>query len=193
MNKLSKFGLAALIPLAIMTAATQSIAQIKAYTLPEMTAEADNVVYGQITGSRVFRIDHEVDGPELYFTVITVQGNSLVDGSDLTVDVTFNGGFIDEDNGVYNSEAPAADDVKLGNNVALFYKWSDNLGGDVKGNGLLAMHGGIYRSVSGRTGPIILGRGDGYSIKSNISMDNLTKAITKLKGDREPDKQEQKR
>ena len=181
MKNLSKFGLAALIPLAIMTAATQSIAQIKAYTLPEMTAEADNLLFGQITGSRVFVVNHEIDGPDLYFTTITVEGNSLVDDAAMTVDVTFNGGFIDEDHGVYNSEAPAADDVKLGNNVALFYKWSNNLGGDVKGNGLVAMHGGLFRTVNGRQGPIILGRGAGYAIDNNISMSNLKLAVRKLK------------
>jgi len=181
MKKLSMFGLAALIPLVIMTAAPKGTAQIKAYTLPEMTAEADNVLYGQIISSRVFVVDHEVDGPELYFTTITVEGNSLVDGSAMTVDITYNGGFIDEDNGVYNSEAPAADDVKIGNNVALFYKWSDNMGGDVKGNALLAMHGGLYRTVNGSKGPVILGRGAGYSIKNNISMSNFKVALAKLK------------
>ena len=39
-------------------------------------------------------------------------------------DVTFQGGFIDEEHGVYNSEAPVADDVKIGNRVVAFYKWS---------------------------------------------------------------------
>ena len=164
-----------------MTAPTQSVAQIKAYTLPEMTAEADNVLYGQIIGSRVFVVNHEVDGPELYFTTITVEGNSMVDGSAITVDITYNGGFIDSERGVYNSEAPAADDVKIGNNVALFYKWSNNLGGDVKGNSLIAMHGGLYRTVNGKQGPVILGRGAGYSIKNNVSMSNFKVALAKLK------------
>ena len=181
MNMYSRLGLAALIPLAILSAPAPSVAQIKAYTLPEMTAEADNVLYGQITGSRVFVVDHKVDGPELYFTTLTVEGHSMLDDSAITVDVTFNGGFIDEDHGVYNSEAPAADDVKLGNNVALFYKWSNNMGGDVKGNSLIAMHGGLYRTVNGSKGPVILGRGAGYSIKNNISMSNFKLALAKLK------------
>ena len=105
----------------------------------------------------------------------------MLDDTPMTVDVTFNGGFIDEERGVYNSEAPSADDVKLGNNVALFYKWSNNLGGDVKGNALLAMHGGLYRTVNGSKGPVILGRGAGYSIKNNISMSNFKLALAKLK------------
>ena len=39
---------------------------------------------------------------------------------------------------MHNSEAPSADDVRIGNRVVAFYKWIDNMGGDLAGNALYA-------------------------------------------------------
>src|SRR5262245_40629631 len=89
-------------------------AQIKKFTLDEMVQTADDAVYGQIVGSRVFSVDSPVDGPSLYFTVLTIEGRAMSDGRPLTIDVTTPGGFIDATRGVFNSEAPAADDIKVG-------------------------------------------------------------------------------
>src|SRR5262245_49547618 len=91
-----------------------SLAQIRSFTLEEMVEKADDAVYGQIIGSRAFRVDSLVDGAEQYFTTITIQGRTLGEGHAITVDVTFRGGFLSETDGVFNSEAPAADDVKVG-------------------------------------------------------------------------------
>jgi len=155
-------------------------AQIERLTLDQMVAKTDNSVLAEIVGRKVFRVDHPVDGPELYFTTLTLQGTSLRDGKPVTVDVTYPGGFIDEEHGVHNSEAPSADDVKLGNTVVAFYKWSDNLGGDVRGNALYASHGGLYRTVAGPTGSVVLGRGEGYAIDKNKSVANLESAVRSI-------------
>ncbi len=155
-------------------------AQIERLTLDQMVAKTDNSVLAEIVGRKVFRLDHPVDGPELYFTTLTLQGTSLRDGKPVTVDVTYPGGFIDEEHGVHNSEAPSADDVKLGNTVVAFYKWSDNLGGDVRGNALYASHGGLYRTVAGPTGSVVLGRGEGYAIDKNKSVANLESAVRSI-------------
>ena len=178
MKRLTPFALAGL-ALAAFSAA--GISQIKAYTLEEMVLEADQAVHGQIVGSRVFRVDHAIDGPELYFTTITVEGNVLGEGTAVTVDVTFNGGFISEDEGVFNSEAPIADDVKIGNQVVVFTKWQDNLGGDVPGNALMASHGGLYRTVDGPADTVVLGRGAGYAINFNTKVSDLGRAIETIR------------
>jgi hypothetical protein len=94
--------------------------------------------------------------------------------------VTFPGGFVDEENGVHNSEAPSDDDIKIGNVVVAFYKWSDNMGGDVAANALYASHGGLYRTVDGPTGTVVLGRGEGYAIESNKSVEALATAIQSI-------------
>ena len=182
MRKIHLFGLSALV---LGLAGTAGLAQIKELTLPEMVADTDNAIYGEIVGSHVFRIDHPVDGPELYFTTLTLEGTSMVDGTPLTVDVTYMGGFIDEENGVWNSEAPSADDVKIGNQVVAFYKWQDNMGGDVAANALYAMHGGLFRTVDGPRGTVVLGRGNGYAVNKNIKLTDLDKAITSLSIEKE--------
>ena len=167
--------------LALAAAASLGLAQIERLDLAQMISKTDNAVVGQIIDREVFRVDDPVDGPELYFTTLTVQGKSLYDGRQLTVPVTFAGGFITPDEGVYNSEAPSADDVRIGNQVVVFYKWTDNMGGQVAANALYASHGGLYRVVPGTRDRIVLGRGDGYAISSNTSLTGLTTAVAKLR------------
>ena len=157
-----------------------SPAQIKSLTLEEMVATADGAVYGQITSSYVRRADSAQDGPELFYTTLTIQGRSLVNGQPLTVEVTFRGGFVNETEGVYNSEAPAADDVKVGKTVVAFYRWSDDLGGGMPANALVAAHGGVYRTVDGPRGAAVLGRGEGYAIGANVRVANLELAVSTL-------------
>lgn len=165
---------------ALLGLSSLGLAQIKKYTLDEMVAEMDNAVQGEIVDSHVFRVDHPVDGPELYFTTLTIQGRSLVDGVPLTVDVTYHGGFLSQDEGVHNSEAPAADDVRLGSQVVAFYTWTDNMGGGVAANALIAAHGGLYRTLQGPAGAVVLGRGEGYALQSNVQLTVLDAEVTRV-------------
>ncbi len=119
-----------LVSAALIAASTVASAQIERLDLSQMIAKTDNSVIGTIVRKEVIRIDHPIDGPELYFTTLTIQGTSLEDGQELSVDVTFPGGFIDEKHGVHNSVAPSADDIRAGNRVVAFYKWVPNMGGE---------------------------------------------------------------
>ena len=177
MSKIHSLGLPALLLGALGAA---SLAQIKSFTLEEMVATADSAVYGTIVGSHVFRVDSAVDGDELYFTTLTIEGRSLKDGSPLTVDVKFHGGFLNDTEGVYNSEAPSADDVQPGKRVVAFYQWSYDLGGGVAGNALVAAHGGLYRTVDGPRGAAVLGRGQGYAVGANVRLSQLETALSHL-------------
>ena len=172
----------AVLPATLVLAALGAFApaQIKRLTLPEMVQDADQAIYGQIIGSHAFRLDDPIDGPELYFTTITIQGRLLASGQTTTVDVTFRGGFVSETEGVFNSEAPAADDVKVGKRVVAFYRWSDNIGAGRGANVLMAAHGGIYRTVHTSSGPAVLGRGPGYAISSNRYVEQLESAVKLL-------------
>ena len=165
---------------ALVTAGAIGMAQIERLNLTQMVAKADNAVHGTITNVEAIRIDHPIDGPELYFTHLTIEGKSLYDGEEISVVVTFNGGWVDENNGAHNSEAPAADDIKVGNEVVAFYAWTDNMGGDLAANALYAAHGGLFQVVSGRSGPIVLGQGEGYAIDNNIKLNELDVRVTSL-------------
>jgi hypothetical protein len=172
-----RFGLSAL---AVLGAFVVSSAQIERLTLEQMVSKADNAIVGEITKKEVIRIDHPVDGPELYYTHLTIEGRSLIDGILDTTVVTFAGGFINEEEGVWNSEAPSAADTKIGNRVVAFYAFSENMGGDLAGNALYAAHGGLYRTVASRRGTVVLGRGEGYAIENNIKLKGLDSRITAI-------------
>lgn len=165
---------------ALIGAASLGTAQIERLDLPQMVSKADNAVFGTITHKEVIRIDHPKDGPELYFTTLTVDGRSLRNGETLTVDVTFAGGFVDSQRGVHNSEAPSADDVRVGNRIVAFYKWTDNMGGDLAGNSLYAAHGGLFRSFESRRGTVVQGRGEGYAVQSNVELSALESQVVAI-------------
>jgi hypothetical protein len=83
--------------------------------------------------------------------------------------------------GVFNSEAPSADDIAIGNKVVAFYKWTNNMGGDLSGNALYASHGGLYRTFTARTnGVIVQGRGEGYAITSNRTLVELRQQVNQV-------------
>lgn len=161
--------------------AAASMAQIKSFTLEEMVETADQAVHGQIVASRVTRLDSAKDGDGFFYTTVTIQGRNLATNQPLTVDVTFRGGFLSETEGLFNSEAPAADDVKLGRRVVAFYKWTDDMGAGMAANALVAAHGGIYRVVEGPRGAAVLGRGEGYAIRANQRIEHLESAVRLLK------------
>jgi len=170
------FPWALALPTAVL-AASLAVAQVERLDLAQMVARTDNAVLGRIVASEVVRIDHPVDGPELYFTHLTVEGTSLYDGQQIRVPVTFAGGFISPEQGVHNSEAPSADETRIGNEVVVFYKWTDNMGGDLAANALYAAHAGIYRVAATKDGPVALGKGDGFAIASNVRVADLRTQI----------------
>lgn len=166
---------------ALVCTTALGFAQIERLDLPQMVAKTDNAVVGKIVDKKVVRIDDEVDGPELYYTTLTIEGTSLYDGTTISVPVTFAGGFISPTEGANNSEAPAADEVRLGNEVVAFYKWTNNMGGGMKANQLYAAHGGIYRVAQTRNGQVALGKGDGYALSSNVRVADLRTQISKIR------------
>jgi hypothetical protein len=165
---------------ALVAGSAAGLAQIQRLTLDQMVQATDDAVVGTIVEHKVFRVDHPVDGPELYFTTLTIQGNSLGDGRERQVEVTFPGGFINEHEGVWNSEAPAAAEIRIGNRVVAFFGWTDNMGGGVAGNSLWASHGGLYQVAGSSAKPVVLGKGEGYAVSSNWQLEQLDTEITRL-------------
>ena len=168
--------LAALIGVHIHTSAP--LAQVTSLTLSQVLEQTDDCVHGVIRGREVIRIDHPIDGPGLFYTTLRIEGRSLISNSAVQVDVTFPGGFIDEREGVFNSEAPAEDEIAVGRTVVAFHGWSDNMGGDLAGHALWGSHGGLYPCTQNRRGEaIVLGRGAGYPISTNQALDALALEI----------------
>ena len=163
--------------LALVAMGTVGTAQIEQLTLRQMVQKTDDVVMGTIKGREVIRIDHPTDGPELYYTFLTVEGQSMLDGEPVVVEVAYPGGFIDDEHGVFNSEAPSEDDVRTGNRVVVFYKWIDNMGGDLAANALYCSHGGLYRTYQYQQKVVVQGRGEGYAIDNNLDSEVLGQRV----------------
>jgi hypothetical protein len=177
-SRLPSALLAGLVGLGI---ATLGVAQIERLDLSQMVQKADHALFGTIVDHQVIVFDHPIDGPELYFTHLTVEGFDLATNEERTVVVSFAGGFVDAQNGVYNSEAPPADAVRLGNRAVVFYAYTDNMGGDLAANAIYASHGGLYQTVTGRGGDVVvLGQGDGYAISHNIALPELQERVAVL-------------
>ncbi|MFT5285034.1 MAG: hypothetical protein ACI8TQ_001195 [Planctomycetota bacterium] len=154
------------------------IAQVKALSLTELTTFADNAVIGTVVASRVIDLGNERDGYELYYTVFTVEGDSIYNGRKTSVDVVARGGWIDKDRGIgcWNSEAPHATEIAVGKQVVAYYKWVDNIGRGTGANILYASHGSLFRTAKGPNGLVVLGRGDGYAINKNMKLSSLRTA-----------------
>jgi len=165
------------LPLALLAwVAAPATAKIERLNLDQMVERTDNALDAEIVARSVFAVNHPTDG-EMYFTKLTLAGRSMRDGRAMTVDVIYAGGFIDAENGVWNSEAPTDEDVRVGNKVVAFYRFVDNLGGGVAGNALYTSHGGIYRTQTGPMGRVVMGRGDGYAIPYNTKIESLDSAV----------------
>lgn len=153
-------------------------AQIKQLSLTELTTLADNAVIGTVVASHVIDLGNERDGYELYYTIFTIEGDSIYNGRKTTVDVVARGGWIDKDRGIgcWNSEAPQASEIAVGKQVAAYYKWVDNIGRGTGANILYASHGSLFRTAKGPNGLVVLGRGNGYAINKNMKLSSLRTA-----------------
>ena len=80
---------------ALLTLGAASHAQIERLNLNQMVQKTDDGVIGRIISKEVFRVDHPIDGPELYYTSMTVQGRTLKGDKETQIVVTFPGGWID--------------------------------------------------------------------------------------------------
>ena len=164
--------------LALAIGSSVGISQIKQLSLQEMTTLTDNAVLGTVIDSHVIDLGNERDGFGLYYTVFTLEGDSIYNGRKTTVDVVTRGGWIDKERGIgcWDSEAPQASEIAIGKKVLAYYKWVDDIGRGVGANILYASHGSLFRTAKSPNGLVVLGRGPGYAIDKNISVANLRTA-----------------
>ena len=167
---------------AALLLASSTTAQVRALDLTEMVEVCDNAVYGQILSKHVSRLEAE-DGRILYFTTLTVEGRLLTDGTPVRVDVSYPGGFINENEGYWHSESPGDEETRVGSRIVAFYKWFDGMGGAHATNWLYANHGGLYQSVDGPKGAMVLGRGQGYAVSKNLRVNDLEASVKRIRAD----------
>ena len=153
-------------------------------SLDEIVVQTDQVVYGEIVENSVHKVV-SADGETNYYTTLKVEGR-LVGGSQdlITVDIVYGGGFLNEEEGVWNSEAPSATETEVGKSIVAFYKWQDDFAGD-GANALYNMHGGLFRTDVGPSGTVVLGRGKGYAVDRNLSLSDLDKEVQSIRSQKQ--------
>lgn len=178
MKKTRFLGLAAGLVALLGAVGSSAILEL---TLDEIVDQSDRAVYGEITERTV----HKVVTPEStdYYTTLTIEGREVGTEDLITVDVSYNGGFLNDQEGVWNSEAPSDSETQVGQSVVLFYKWMPEFTGGAM-NALYNAHGGLYRTDVGPAGTVVLGRGTGYAIDRNLSLTNLDREITSIRSKR---------
>ena len=181
MKPASRVWLAAV---ALALCASPAPAGIERLDLAKMLERAETALHGEITSARVFRAFDERTSTPFYFTLLVIVGESLLDGSPLTQEVTVYGGYLSEEEGASYSEAPAADDIRVGNTVVGFTKWTDDMGAGVAGHCFYASHGGVYRVVVDSKDSTVLGRGAGYAIERNVKLSSLRSSISEVQKER---------
>jgi hypothetical protein len=159
--------------LAVSLAATagSAVAAIERLDLKQMVAKSEGAVVGEIRD--VYVTAHELpDAGLLLFTHLRIVGMDLYAGAPADVTVSFVGGELA---GVakYSSEQPTAAEARLGNRVVAFYKYEETMGGIGGGgmNALYAAHGGIFSVLSGPKGEVVLGKGEGYAVETNVLLE----------------------
>jgi len=165
----------------LVAAAAVGFAQVERLDLATMLKKTggEGTIVGKITQNQVFRTD--VPNQGLFFTQLQVDGIDLATGQPKIIDLRYVGGFISPTEGAFNSEAPHVDDVKVGNEVVVFYKWEQDLGNGVSGYTPYAWHGGVYRVINtARNGKVVLGRGVGYAVSRNWKLDELRSEVARL-------------
>lgn len=161
-------------PLLLCIAVPLASASIERLTLRQMVEKTDGGIYGEIVSSSVSAIPMDDGSEEFYVTTLSLRGHSIYTGEELSVSVSFPGGFVDSERGVWNSEAPSADDTAVGNRIVAFWKWSPNMGGGFAANALYASHGGLFRTFESKKGQrIVQGRGVGYAVPGNLTLADL--------------------
>lgn len=153
--------------------ATLAPASVLSLNLREMLEIADSAVLGTITKKVTWRgplLGFE-DGAD--FTTLTVEGEDLVKGGHTTRDVTYLGTDVNP-----VSEMPAEADTRIGSRVVVFSNAVKSEWGGRKGlNSLIAAEGGVFRVEAGPKGEVVVGRGEGFAVQSNVFATDLRKKI----------------
>ena len=162
---------------ATLLAAPVALAAIEQLDLRKMLERADSAVLGKI--EKRFTWTFEVpDLGAMEFTTLRLVGEDLVDGKAVTKDVTFIGSQAQP-----NSEMPAEADTREGTAILAFTKTGKAFGMRHDAAWVIAAHGGIFRVEGGPKGEVVIGRGEGYAVETNVLAGDLRSRVAKTLAD----------
>lgn len=147
---------------------------IEELDLGKMVAKTDLAIQGTITDVHSVKYTPEGDD-RLIYTVLTVEGEDLYSGEQVTHEVAFLGGTFEGETMTVTS-MPAPSEYRLGNEVVVFSGPVEGWGPDVDRCVYAAM-GGIFRTVDTKNGTVVLGKGEGFAVEGNVLAVDLKSQI----------------
>jgi hypothetical protein len=171
MRRIARIGVPLAVALISLPAgAAPSIVRLD---LPQMVERVDGAVAGRIV--EAWTTWHEMTHTKArVYSHLRIVGEDFFTGQEKEVVVSYFGGIfagVDQ----RHPDMPSPEDVRVGNRVVAFYKWSEGMGG-VGMNGLYASFGGIFRVESGPRGEVVIGRGEGFAV-------DRTRVLSELRGE----------
>ena len=149
-------------------------ASVKLMNLHEYMGITVDTVHGHITAKQTFRSDWpEAD---TFFTKLTIEGRSVrLGGEARSFEVVFMGSHDPADD-FYHSEAPQPQDVRLGNEVVVFFARQPKLLPEQGGVNYMWAHDAVYRVERAFGEPVLVGKGEGFAFGANTRLgDALTR------------------
>jgi len=175
MNKLSRPTLDALAPLRIVELQPAKHIQQEFQTLTDLFEACDGALLGKIVQNRIFRIERK-GADEAYFTTIRVEGKrfgSATGRCPVCLDITFRGGSIHSDRGVFAANTPASSEVREGVRALFFHRWTADLGAGIKGVELLGRRAGLFLIRGSQHRAWVRGRGAGFAVPRDLPLAEL--------------------
>jgi hypothetical protein len=153
-------------------------AAIERLDLRQMVGRADGAYAGRIVSSWTTWNEAEGSAARI-FTHLRIVGENLYTGQPADVTVSFFGGDFGTER-QWHADMPTAADTKVGNRVVAFAKWHPTMGG-VGMLGIYAAYGGLFRLENGPRGEVVIGRGEGFAVEKNVTLEGLRADIGRLR------------
>ncbi|MFN0207750.1 MAG: hypothetical protein ACKVS6_15690 [Planctomycetota bacterium] len=143
-----------------------AFAQIESLNLSQMLERADSAIVGSVIEKKTWEAD--IDGLQVEFTTITVEGEDLYSGKNIKKEISYLGS---EARPV--SEMPVENESRTGTRALFFSVARPKFGGRENQNSLMAAQNGIFRIEAGPKGDVVVGKGAGAAVEANVFLKDL--------------------
>lgn len=154
--------------------AAAALASVVSLDLRQMLERADSAVIGTVTEKKTWEGTIANYPAALDFTTIVVDGEDLVSGKTIKREITYLGSDAKP-----VSEMPAEAETRVGTR-ALFFSVAmpGDWGGRQNQNSLVAAQNGVFHIEGGPKGDVVIGKGKGAAVDTNIFESELRKNVT---------------
>ncbi|HEX9792401.1 MAG TPA: hypothetical protein VGC54_00315 [Planctomycetota bacterium] len=156
---------------------------IEALNLTQMVAKTDTAVNGVVTDVRSVLHTPEGESEAFVYTIVTVEGEDLYTGQSRTLEAAFLGGT-HQGREFFVSSMPHPSEYAVGNKVLAFGSPVSDWGAEID-HALYASMGGIFRTVETRRGQVFLGKGDGFAVEKNVTLEQLRADLAQALAEKE--------